>query len=147
MSQSTPNPFQAPIKTAVESQTQATGKEGLDFIVIAKKWEGYRLIYNSILVFETVTLGCLASAVVGLQPLIALLLVAVAGALAVNFFFFLGPAFDGYCQWIFDSRSKTFGLIILVLGTLFSMFLAGITVVAIVSNAIGPILPGLDPMA
>ena len=53
MSQSVPNPFQAPIKKSVESQTQATQEEVLDFIAIAKKWERYRLIYNGILILET----------------------------------------------------------------------------------------------
>ena len=140
MSQSAPNPFQAPIKKGVECQTQSTNEEVLDFTAIAKKWERYRLIYNGILILETVILSGLGVLLVGLLPLIALAVVAVLGAVAVNFFFLLGPALDGYCQWIFGSRSKTFGRIIFVLGTLFSMLLAAAAVTVITASAYGDTL-------
>ena len=134
MSQSAPNPFQAPIKKSVASQTQATNEEVLDFTAIAKKWERYRLTYNGILFVETVALIGLSLLLVGILPLTELFIVAFMGALTVNFFFLLGPAIDGYCQWIFGSRSKTFGQIILVLGTLFSMILAGGAVTVITTS-------------
>jgi len=85
------------------------------------------LIYNGILVFETLALSLVTF---GIVPPVELVIMAILGALTVNFFFLLGPAVDGYCQWIFNSRSPVFGLIILVLGTLFSMLLAGGTVAA-----------------
>lgn len=125
------NPFQAPIKTNVAGNAPATDKERLDFIGLAKKWERYRLIYNGILVFETIALSLVAN---GIVPPVELVVAAVLGALTVNFFFLLGPVLDGYCQWIFGSRSPVFGLIILVVGTLFSMLLAGGTVVAIAAS-------------
>ena len=138
MSQLESNPFQAPIKTQADGPAPAANQAALDFIAIAKKWERYRLIYNGILILETVALSVLSSLFIGSLPLIDLAVVSVFGALAVNFFFFLGPAFDGYCQWMFSSRSNLFGLIILVLGTMFSAFLAGGTIVAM---AAGEALP------
>ena len=138
MSQAEPNPFQAPVETNVKSATLAPNNAGPDFSVIAKKWERYRLIYNGILILETIVLSALGIMFVGLELLTGLVLVAIAGALTVNFFFFLGPAFDGYCQWIFESRSNAFGLIILVLGLLFSMALAGVTIAGIVASVSFP---------
>ena len=135
MSQVESNPFQAPIQPSVEASAQAPNKEGLDFIVIAKKWERYRLIYNGILILETIVLGGLCVLLVGFASLIELAVVAVIGALTVNFFFLLGPALDGYCQWIFDSRSKAFGLIILVLGSLFTTALAAVTIAGLAAGA------------
>ena len=138
MSQTEHNPFQAPIKTSVKKQTRANDKEPLDFIAIAKKWEWYRLIYNGILILQTIGFAGLCFLLVGPFPLDALAVVAMLGAATVNFFFFLGPAFDGYCQWIFDSRGDAFGLLILVLGTLFSMLLAGGTVASFAAGAAVP---------
>ena len=128
MSQSNQNPFQAPIKSTVEEKATPASSEVLDFIVIAKKWEKYRLIYNGILVVETVVLA-IALLFSGMPPSIELPVLAVFGAIACNFFFLLGPVLDGYCQWIFRSRDRVFGLIVLVLGTLFSALLAAGTVV------------------
>ena len=128
MSQSNQNPFQAPIKSTVEEKATPASSEVLDFIVIAKKWEKYRLIYNGILVVETVVLA-IALLFLGMPPSIELPVLAVFGAIACNFFFLLGPVLDGYCQWIFRSRDRVFGLIVLVLGTLFSALLAAGTVV------------------
>ena len=128
MSQSNQNPFQAPIKSTVEEKATPASSEVLDFIVIAKKWEKYRLIYNGILVVETVVLA-IALLFSGMPPSIELPVLAVFGAIACNFFFLLGPVLDGYCQWIFKSRDRVFGLIVLVLGTLFSALLAAGTVV------------------
>ena len=59
MSQANQNPFQAPIKSTAKDSASPVSGEVLDFIVIAKKWEKYRLIYNGILVVETVLLACL----------------------------------------------------------------------------------------
>ena len=128
MSQSNQNPFQAPIKSTVAEKATPASSEVLDFIVIAKKWEKYRLIYNGILVVETVVLA-IALLFSGMPPSIELPVLAVFGAIACNFFFLLGPVLDGYCQWIFRSRDRVFGLIVLVLGTLFSALLAAGTVV------------------
>ena len=128
MSQSNQNPFQAPIKSTVEEKATPASSEVLDFIVIAKKWEKYRLIYNGILVVETVVLA-IALLFLGMPPSIELPVLAIFGAIACNFFFLLGPVLDGYCQWIFRSRDRVFGLIVLVLGTLFSALLAAGTVV------------------
>ena len=117
----------------------------MDFITLAKKWERYRLIYNGILVLETLGLSLLGFLLAGLVPLslVELAVASVLGAATVNFFFLLGPALDGYCQWIFDSRSKVFGLIILVVGTLFTMMLAGVTIVGIFAGGRYSV-PGLD---
>ena len=95
--------------------------------MIAKKWEKYRLIYNGILVCETILLTALLL-LTGTLPSLALPVVAVLGAIACNFFFLLGPVLDGYFQWVFKSRNQVFGLIVLVLGTLFSAVLAAATV-------------------
>ena len=120
MSKTEANPFQAPIETNVQAPVPVTDKPSLDFIVIAKKWERYRLVYNGILVFESILLSLMLSN----NILVAeLMVVAIFGVVVVNFFFLLGPAMDGYCQWISDSRSEVYGMTILVLGTLFSMLL------------------------
>ena len=123
MSQSNQNPFQAPIKSTVKDSSPPASGEVLDFIVIAKKWEKYRLIYNGILVVETVLLAVLFLLFFGM-PSIELPVVVVLGAVACNFFFLLGPVLDGYCQWIFKSKNRVFGQVVLVLGTLFSALLA-----------------------
>ena len=128
MSQSNQNPFHAPIQPAVTDAAPPTSDEVLDFIAIAKKWEKYRLIYNGILVVETVVLTLLVLLFSGMLPSIELPVLAVFGAIASNFFFLLGPVLDGYCQWIFQSRDRVFGLVVLVLGTLFSALLAAGTV-------------------
>lgn len=128
MSQSNQNPFHAPIQPAVTDAAPPTSDEVLDFIAIAKKWEKYRLIYNGILVVETVVLTLLVLLFSGMLPSIELPVLAVFGAIASNFFFLLGPVLDGYCQWIFKSRDRVFGLVVLVLGTLFSALLAAGTV-------------------
>ena len=128
MSQSNQNPFHAPIQPAVTDAAPPTSDEVLDFIAIAKKWEKYRLIYNGILVVETVVLTLLVLLFSGILPSIELPVLAVFGAIASNFFFLLGPVLDGYCQWIFKSRDRVFGLVVLVLGTLFSALLAAGTV-------------------
>ena len=65
----------------------------------------------------------------GMPPSIELPVLAGFGAIACNFFFLLGPVLDGYCQWIFRSRDRVFGLIVLALGTLFSALLAAVTVI------------------
>lgn len=128
------NPFQAPIQAAAIDESPAD-VSSLDFVTIAKKWERYRLIYNGILILETLVLTVL---LFGVTPPIDLCVLAVFGAFAVNFFFLLGPALDGYCQWLFKSRNQVFGLIILVLGTLFSVLLAAATVI----GSIGMTGPG-----
>ena len=128
MSQSNQNPFHAPIQPVVTDAAPPTSDEVLDFIAIAKKWEKYRLIYNGILVVETVVLTLLVLLFSGMLPSIELPVLAVFGAIASNFFFLLGPVLDGYCQWIFKSRDRVFGLVVLVLGTLFSALLAAGTV-------------------
>ena len=128
MSQANQNPFQAPIKSTAKDSASPVSGEVLDFIVIAKKWEKYRLIYNGILVVETVLLTVLLLLFSGMLPSIELPVLAVFGAIASNFFFLLGPVLDGYCQWIFKSRDRVFGLVVLVLGTLFSALLAAGTV-------------------
>ena len=128
MSQSNQNPFQAPIKSTVKDSAPPASDRVLDFIVIAKKWEKYRLIYNGILVVETVALTLLGLFFSSKLPSPDLAVVAVFGAIACNFFFLLGPVLDGYCQWIFKSRDRVFGLVVLVLGTLFSALLAAGTV-------------------
>ena len=128
MSQSNQNPFHAPIQPAVTDAAPPTSDEVLDFIAIAKKWEKYRLIYNGILVVETVVLTLLVLLFSGMLPSIELPVLAVFGAIASNFFFLLGPVLDGYCQWIFKSKNRVFGLVVLVLGTLFSALLAAGTV-------------------
>ena len=128
MSQSNQNPFHTPIQPAVTDAAPPTSDEVLDFIAIAKKWEKYRLIYNGILVVETVVLTLLVLLFSGMLPSIELPVLAVFGAIASNFFFLLGPVLDGYCQWIFKSRDRVFGLVVLVLGTLFSALLAAGTV-------------------
>ena len=133
MSQSNQNPFQAPIKSTVKDSSPPASGEVLDFIVIAKKWEKYRLIYNGILVVETVLLAVLFLLFFGM-PSIELPVVVVLGAVACNFFFLLGPVLDGYCQWIFKSKNRVFGLIVLVLGTLFSALLAFGTVLGTFLN-------------
>ena len=127
MSQSNQNPFQAPIQSTANDQTPQASDEVLDFVVIAKKWEKYRLIYNGILVCETILLTALLL-LTGTLPTIGLPVAAVLGAIACNFFFLLGPVLDGYFQWILKSRNQIFGLIVLVLGTLFSAVLAAATV-------------------
>ena len=127
MSQSNQNPFQAPIQSTANDQTPQASDEVLDFVVIAKKWEKYRLIYNGIMVCETILLTALLL-LTGTLPSLALPVVAVLGAIACNFFFLLGPVLDGYFQWILKSRNQIFGLIVLVLGTLFSAVLAAATV-------------------
>ena len=127
MSQSNQNPFQAPIKSTVKDSASPVSGEVLDFVVIARKWEKYRLIYNGILVCETILLTALLL-LTGTLPTIGLPVAAVLGAIACNFFFLLGPVLDGYFQWIFKSRNQVFGLIVLVLGTLFSAVLAAATV-------------------
>ena len=128
MSQSNQNPFHAPIQPAVTDAAPPTSDEVLDFIAIAKKWEKYRLIYNGILVVETVVLTLLVLLFSGILSSIELPVLAVFGAIASNFFFLLGPVLDGYFQWIFNSRNSVFGLVVLVLGTLFSAVLAAGTV-------------------
>ncbi len=133
MSQSNQNPFQAPIKSTVKDSSPPASGEVLDFIVIAKKWEKYRLIYNGILVVETVLLAVLFLLFFGM-PSIELPVVVVLGAVACNFFFLLGPVLDGYCQWIFKSKNRVFGLVVLVLGTLFSALLAFGTVLGTFLN-------------
>ena len=133
MSQSNQNPFQAPIKSTVKDSSPPASGEVLDFIVIAKKWEKYRLIYNGILVVETVLLAVLFLLFFGM-PSIELPVVVVLGAVACNFFFLLGPVLDGYCQWIFKSKNRVFGLVVLVLGTLFSGLLAFGTVLGTFLN-------------
>ena len=133
MSQSNQNPFQTPIKSTVKDSSPPASGEVLDFIVIAKKWEKYRLIYNGILVVETVLLAVLFLLFFGM-PSIELPVVVVLGAVACNFFFLLGPVLDGYCQWIFKSKNRVFGLVVLVLGTLFSALLAFGTVLGTFLN-------------
>ena len=133
MSQSNQNPFQAPIKSTVKDSSPPASGEVLDFIVIAKKWEKYRLIYNGILVVETVLLAVLFLLFFGM-PSIELPVVVVLGAVACNFFFLLGPVLDGYCQWIFKSKNRVFGQVVLVLGTLFSALLAFGTVLGTFLN-------------
>lgn len=128
MSQPNDNPFQAPIQSSATETSVPANDEVLDFIALAKKWEKYRLIYNGILVVETVVLGLLNVGFNGGSFFLGLFVLAIFGAIACNFFFLLGPVLDGYCQWIFRSRNEVFGLIILVLGTLFSALLAAITV-------------------
>ena len=135
MSQLESNPFQAPIKSSPKDEAIETSEADLDFISLIKKWEWYRLIYNGILIAQTAVLGGLTLLLVSTSPIVEMVFVAIFGALTVNFFFFLGPAFDGYCQWFFSSRSKAFGLIILVLGTLFSMALAGVTMAGMAAGA------------
>jgi len=78
------------------------------------------VIYNAVLVVETVGLLLLS----GTSFWADLVAVAIIGAFVCNFFFLLGPVLDGYCQWIFRSRNKGYGLAIFVLGTLFSALLA-----------------------
>ena len=134
MSQSNQNPFQAPIKSTVKDSSPPASGEVLDFIVIAKKWEKYRLIYNGILVVETVLLTVLLLLFSGMLPSIDLPVAVVLGAVACNFFFLLGPVLDGYCQWIFKSQNRVFGLIVLVLGTLFSAMMAAVTVIGTFLN-------------
>jgi len=129
MSQSNQNPFQAPIQSTANDQTSQASDEVLDFVLLAKKWEKYRLIYNGVLVAETVVLTVLLLLFSGMLPSIELPVAAVLGAVVCNFFFLLGPVLDGYCQWIFKSRDRVFGLIVLVLGTLLSALLAAGTVV------------------
>ena len=133
MSQANQNPFQAPIKSTAKDSASPVSGEVLDFIVIAKKWEKYRLIYNGILVVETVLLAVLFLLFFGM-PSIELPVVVVLGAVACNFFFLLGPVLDGYCQWIFKSKNRVFGLVVLVLGTLFSALLAFGTVLGTFLN-------------
>ena len=133
MSQSNQNPFQAPIKSTVKDSSPPASGEVLDFIVIAKKWEKYRLIYNGILVVETVLLAVLFLLFFGM-PSIELPVVVVLGAVACNFFFLLGPVLDGYCQWIFKSKNRVFGQVVLVLGTLFSALLVFGTVLGTFLN-------------
>ena len=133
MSQSNQNPFQAPIKSTVKDSSPPASGEVLDFIVIAKKWEKYRLIYNGILVVETVVFTVLFL-LGGMRPSIELPVAVVLGAVACNFFFLLGPVLDGYYQWIFKSQNRVFGLIVLVLGTLFSALLAFGTVLGTFLN-------------
>ena len=134
MSQANQNPFQAPIKSTAKDSASPVSGEVLDFVVIARKWEKYRLIYNGILVVETVLLTVLLLLFSGMLPSIELPVLAVLGAVACNFFFLLGPVLDGYCQWIFKSRNRVFGLIVLVLGTLFSAMMAAVTVIGTFLN-------------
>ena len=130
MSQSNQNPFQAPIQSTANDQTPQASDEVLDFVVIAKKWEEYRLIYNGILVVETVLLTVLFLLFSRNLPSMELPVAIVLGAIVFNFFFLLGPVLDGYYQWIFKSRNQVFGVIVMVLGTLFSAILAAGTVVS-----------------
>ena len=127
MSQSNQNPFQAPIKSVVKNKPVLGNSEVLDFISLAKKWEKYRVIYNAVLVFETVGLSLLLL-LVGVPFWADVIGLAIIGAFVCNFFFLLGPVLDGYCQWIFKSRNQAYGLAILILGTLFSALLAAGTV-------------------
>lgn len=127
MSQSNQNPFQAPIQSAVKDETPPVSSEVLDFISLAKKWEKYRVIYNAVLVVETVGLSLLL-VLSGTLFRADLVMVAIIGAFVCNFFFLLGPVMDGYCQWIFRSRNKAYGIAIFVLGTLFSALLTAGTV-------------------
>lgn len=127
MSQSNPNPFQAPIQSTVNVPAPPTSDQVLDFAVIARKWEKYRLIYNGILIAETLALTVLLL-IAGQFPTEVLVGAVFFGAFVCNFFFLLGPVLDGYFQWIFNSRNSVFGLVILVLGTLFSAVLAAGTV-------------------
>ena len=87
MSQSNQNPFQAPIQSTANDQTPQASDEVLDFVVIAKKWEKYRLIYNGILVCETILLTALLL-LTGTLPTIELPVAAVLGAIAVTFSFY-----------------------------------------------------------
>jgi hypothetical protein len=121
MAQQTNNPYSAPVHAPQKPVEHVAADNVIDFILLAKKWERYRLIYNAVLVVWTIILS------VGLfgVPSLKVVLLIVFGALVANFFFCLGPGFDGYIQWIFGSRSWAIGMVILVLGTLFTMLLAG----------------------
>ena len=127
MSRPEHNPYRAPIQARPKKKLppDEPDMDFLDFIALAKKWERYRLIFNGILVLQTITMSLVRF---GLLVPPDLVFTSGVGAFVVNFFFFLGPAMDGYCQWLFNSRRLTFGLIILVAGTLFSMLLAAATV-------------------
>lgn len=123
MTQETNNPYSAPVQSPPKSTEKLAAKDVIDFVQLAKKWERYRLIYNVALVAWTIVLS------IGLLGGLSLevVLLAVFGAVVVNFFFCLGPAFDGYVQWLFGTRSRAIGIVIFVLGTLFTMFLAGVS--------------------
>jgi hypothetical protein len=130
------NPYKTPVASAASKSSvgDSTERVGLDFIEIAKKWEWYRLVYNGVLVTLTLLFTVL---LFGLAPPLDILVVSVLGALVCNFFFLLGPAIDGYAQWISGSRSKSWGIVVLVLGVLFSVLL-----VLAVLGSLG--LKGLD---
>ncbi len=131
MPQPTDNPFQAPIQPSTPKTPVPANDEVLDFIALAKKWEKYRLIYNGVLVVETVGLAIVAIIFNGVLVLPILAVAAVFGAVVCNFFFLLGPALDGYCQWIFGTRKPIFGQVILAAGVTFTMLLAAATVLGV----------------
>jgi hypothetical protein len=114
------NPFSSPTHYPQSSPDANTDNTVIDFRDLARKWEWYRLIYNGLLATWTIVVGF---ALFGLG-FVDLVVVAFVGGVAANFFFLLGPAIDGYFQWLFRSRSKIFGVAILILGTLFTMSLA-----------------------
>lgn len=121
MTKQSSNPFSAPVQTRTKSTEHSVDAKVIDFGLLAKKWEGYRLIYNGVLVVWTLLLSL---GLFGI-PALGIIVMSAIGAVVANFFFFLGLTMDGYCQWIFRTRASAIGIVILVVGTLFTMFMAG----------------------
>ena len=120
------NPYQAPISSKVEGKKSDNPNRTVEFGLLVRKWEKYRLIYNVALISTTV-LGMLAFVVDPLQA--DLWAVIFLGACIANLLFMLGPSIDGYLQ-VVGLRHPLYGLFIFGCGTLLAVILAALTVSA-----------------
>jgi hypothetical protein len=116
------NPFSAPSKT-IESHTSESSQMDDSLGVIAKRtflaWEKLRLLYNAVLVVETIAIGLAAHPLL-LQP--EFWVSSVMGAVFANACFFLGPIIETYVAWL-GHPSRTLRLVMFIVGTVVSCLL------------------------
>ena len=97
-----------------------------DFFAVFWRWERYRVVYNLILVGETVLAISTRSHLPNWRFLDMLAVLAV----VANVCFCAGPVLHGYL-WRFGFRGRWFWRTILIAGTLLAMLLAAIALVSL----------------
>ncbi len=121
---SSENLFAPPRATiGIASTSNQSGFFGL-FI----RWEKYRLIYNGILLIETLSISLL------LTDIRRLIFSLIGYAIIANVCFCGGLVLNGYA-WLLGQRSEWVGRILFVLGTLLAMILVIPTLIWLVRPA------------
>jgi hypothetical protein len=124
------NPYTAPLSDAIGHRTQVK-PEVSGWLAIAKpifiRWELLRLLYNAILILETLVL--FRSMTVDIRPIDFWVEAMLAGMVA-NVCYFAGPLINIYLSWLLEQKTAMLTWAIWGLGTVFSV---GVTLLAFLS--------------